>query len=193
MASASGGRRCAANIGLIVNNARMAATNRRGTGRRPERLTAFPAVVSCPADPDSVGPSTEGAMRIYEGSPRQDWEEVLRAIGSFADRERLKELLFLELDAGFLLQGLPCPETGRVDRIRAARRSAPTSCSTTQVGQLIEEATTHRGMATEPHPHVEIANYYEQAHAGDRRVDRRPASRARSSSSSRKARSSSAS
>jgi len=42
-------------------------------------------------------------MRIYDGSPRQDWEEVLRSIGAFADEERLKELLFLELEGGFLL------------------------------------------------------------------------------------------
>ena len=35
-------------------------------------------------------------MRIYEGSPRQDWEEVLRSIGAWADREILKELQLLE-------------------------------------------------------------------------------------------------
>ena len=45
-------------------------------------------------------------MRIYEGSPRQDWEEVMRAVGAWADREPLKELLFLELDGGFLVQGI---------------------------------------------------------------------------------------
>ena len=48
-------------------------------------------------------------MRIYDGSPRQDWEEVLRSIGAFADSERLKEILFLELEGGFLLQGLGLP------------------------------------------------------------------------------------
>ena len=32
-----------------------------------------------------------------------------------------------------------------------------------QVAQLIEEDVAHRGSATEPHPHVNIANYYEQA------------------------------
>jgi hypothetical protein len=52
------------------------------------------------------------AMRIYDGTPRQDWEEVLRAIGAFADREQLKELLFLELDEGFILQGLGVPAGG---------------------------------------------------------------------------------
>ena len=51
-------------------------------------------------------------MRIYDGSPRQDWEEVLRSIGAFVDRERIKELLLLELDAGFILQGMAVPVTG---------------------------------------------------------------------------------
>jgi len=37
-------------------------------------------------------------MRIYDGSPRQDWEEVLRSIGAFADQEHLKDLLVLELE-----------------------------------------------------------------------------------------------
>ena len=50
-------------------------------------------------------------MRIYEGSPRQDWEEVLRTVGAFADGERIKEILFLELEAGFILQGLAQPQT----------------------------------------------------------------------------------
>ena len=52
-------------------------------------------------------------MRIYDGSPRQDWEEVLRSIGAFADRERLKELLLLELEAGFILQGMALPTGAR--------------------------------------------------------------------------------
>ena len=52
-------------------------------------------------------------MRIYDGSPRQDWEDVLRAVGAFADRERLKEILLLELEGGFVLQGLALPEAGQ--------------------------------------------------------------------------------
>ena len=48
-------------------------------------------------------------MRIYDGSPRQDWEEVLRTVGAFADSERLKDILFLELESGFVLQGLGMP------------------------------------------------------------------------------------
>ena len=71
-------------------------------------------------------------MRIYDGSPRQDWEEVLRAIGAFADREKLKELLFLELEEGFLLQGLGLPAGGAIPTRSACSPSAPMSCSTSR-------------------------------------------------------------
>lgn len=101
-------------------------------------------------------------MRIYEGSPRQDWEEVLRAVGSLADRDRLKELLFLELDAGFILTGLALPEAGSWTE-SALLTERTYELLDEQVAQLIEEATAHRGTATEPHPHVDLANYYEQA------------------------------
>ncbi len=102
-------------------------------------------------------------MRIYEGSPRQDWEEVLRAIGSFADRERLKELLLLELDDGFLLQGLTVPNAGAWSESSGQLAKRTYELLDERTAQLIEEAAAHRGTAMEPHPHVEIANYYEQA------------------------------
>ena len=35
-------------------------------------------------------------MRIYEGSPRQDFEEVLRSIGAFLDQRGMREILLLE-------------------------------------------------------------------------------------------------
>ncbi len=45
-------------------------------------------------------------MRIYEGSPRQDFEEVLRSIGAFLDQRRMREVLLLEAPDGFIVQGL---------------------------------------------------------------------------------------
>jgi len=102
-------------------------------------------------------------MRIYEGSPRQDWEEVLRAIGFFADRERLKELLFLEMDDGFLLQGLTVPDAGAWSESSGQLAKRTYEILDEQAAQLIDEATARRGTVTEPHPHVEIANFYEQA------------------------------
>lgn len=52
-------------------------------------------------------------MRIYEGSPRQDFEEVLRSIGAFLDQRGLREVLFVEDPEGFVVQGLvTSSETG---------------------------------------------------------------------------------
>lgn len=102
-------------------------------------------------------------MRIYDGSPRQDWEEVLRAVGAFADRERLKELLFLELEEGFILQGLGVPAVGADMDTMGTLAKRTYELLDDQVAQLMDEAAAHRGEAPGDTPHVEITNYYEQA------------------------------
>jgi hypothetical protein len=45
-------------------------------------------------------------MRIYDGSPRQDFEEVLRSIGAFLDERNMKDILLVEAPDGFIIQGL---------------------------------------------------------------------------------------
>jgi hypothetical protein len=45
-------------------------------------------------------------MRIYEGSPRQDFEEVFRSIGAFLDTRGTRDILMLEVPDGFVVQGL---------------------------------------------------------------------------------------
>jgi hypothetical protein len=45
-------------------------------------------------------------VRIYEGSPRQDFEEVFRSIGAFLDQRTMKEVLLAEAPDGFIVQGL---------------------------------------------------------------------------------------
>jgi hypothetical protein len=45
-------------------------------------------------------------MRIYEGSPRQDFEEVFRSMGAFLDRRGMREVLLVEAPDGFIVQGL---------------------------------------------------------------------------------------
>ena len=44
-------------------------------------------------------------MRIYEGSPRQDWEEVLRSVGAYLDDRGMRGIVFVETDTGFIIQG----------------------------------------------------------------------------------------
>jgi hypothetical protein len=101
-------------------------------------------------------------MRIYEGSPRQDWEEALRSIGAYADRERLKELLFLELEPGFILQGLSLSDTsGWSESTNLHKRTV--ELTEEEVGRLIERRESERGTAGDHVPHLGIENYYEQA------------------------------
>jgi hypothetical protein len=102
-------------------------------------------------------------MRIYEGSPRQDWEEVLRSIGAFADRERLKELLLLELEAGFILQGLALPNDSAWTESEGMLIKTIHELPDNEIGQLIDAAEAKRVAGPAGTPHAEIANYYEQA------------------------------
>lgn len=102
-------------------------------------------------------------MRIYEGSPRQDWEEVLRSIGGFVDRERIKEILLLELDAGFILQGMAMPAAGARTDSEMTLVKITRELPDDEVAELMEVGASKRTSAPPGTPHTEIANYYEQA------------------------------
>jgi hypothetical protein len=102
-------------------------------------------------------------MRIYEGSPRQGWEEVFRSIGAYVDRERIKEILLLELDAGFILQGMGMPATGARTESEMTLIKITKEITDDEVAELMEAATVRRGTAETDTPHAEISNYYEQA------------------------------
>jgi hypothetical protein len=102
-------------------------------------------------------------MRIYEGSPRQNWEESLRAVGAYADQEKLKELLFLELDAGFLLQGLGLQSGGADSDSFGSTAKRTFELTDDQIGEMMDAMEARRGSATTDRPHADIMNYYEQA------------------------------
>lgn len=102
-------------------------------------------------------------MRIYDGSPRQDWEEVLRSIGAFADSERIKELLFLELEGGFLLQGLGLKDSGADSDSYGATAKKTYELTDDQVAELMDANEARRGSAGSDRPHADLTNYYELA------------------------------
>ncbi len=68
-------------------------------------------------------------MRIYDGSPRQDFEEVLRSIGAYLDQRGMKDVLVLEVPDGFVVQGL-------------ALVGGSTSSWSESVGQVTKETMT---------------------------------------------------
>jgi hypothetical protein len=45
-------------------------------------------------------------MRMYEGAPRQNYEEVLRSVGAVLDQRGMREISLNETDDGFIVQGL---------------------------------------------------------------------------------------
>ncbi len=102
-------------------------------------------------------------MRIYEGSPRQNWEESLRAVGAYADQEKLKELLFLELDAGFLLQGLGLQGGGADSDSFGSTAKRTFELTDDQIGEMMDAMEARRGSAVADRPHADLMNYYEQA------------------------------
>jgi hypothetical protein len=102
-------------------------------------------------------------MRIYDGSPRQDWEEVLRSIGAFVDQERLKDLLLLELDGGFLLQGLAMGAGGADADTFGSLSKRTYELTDEQVAELMDASAERRGSAEFDRPKPDLANYYELA------------------------------
>lgn len=103
-------------------------------------------------------------MRIYDGSPRQEWEAVLRAIGAFVDREQLKEILLVELEGGFLLQGLALPKGGADSDSFGALTKRTYEITDDEVAQLMDEREHDRGTegASDP-PRATIDSYFTQA------------------------------
>jgi hypothetical protein len=97
-------------------------------------------------------------MRIYEGSPRQDWEEVLRSVGAYLDDRGMRSVIFLETDTGFIVQGLTVQSsTGTGEQIGQANRETLT-LHDDDVSRFMDEAIKRRGQKTEdPGP-----NHYEQ-------------------------------
>ena len=102
-------------------------------------------------------------MRIYDGSPRQDWEEVLRSVGAFADSEQLKELLFLELEGGFLLQGVGIGDAGNDSDSLGHVTKRTYELTEEHIAGLMDASAGRRGSSEGDRPQAQVGNYYELA------------------------------
>lgn len=101
-------------------------------------------------------------MHIYEGTPRQDWEEVLRCIGQFADNEGLKELLLLEREEGFLLQGLRFLGGGAASDSLGSLGKRTYELSDDRIAEMMDERHADRG-AGPAERDGQVTRYYEMA------------------------------
>jgi hypothetical protein len=102
-------------------------------------------------------------MRIYEGSPRQDFEEVLRSIGAFLDQRGMKDILLVEAPDGFIVQGLVIDTaTGAWSDLAGTQRKETLTFLDDDISRFMEEALARRGTAANP-PDWQRAGYYERA------------------------------
>jgi len=86
-------------------------------------------------------------MRIYEGSPRQDFEEVFRSIGAFLDQRGMKDVLLLEAPDGFIVQGLvPAGQsTGTWSETMGTLLKETLTFLDDDIARFMEEAGARRG------------------------------------------------
>ena len=93
-------------------------------------------------------------MRIYEGSPRQDWEEVLRSVGAYLDERGMRALVFLESDTSLIVQGTAV-STGAGSSWNESMGKAERQTLTLdddKSGTFMDEAMAQRGAGPDPSP-----------------------------------------
>jgi hypothetical protein len=86
-------------------------------------------------------------MRIYEGSARQDFEEVFRSIGAFLDQRGMKDVLLLEAPDGFIVQGLVSSgkATGTWSESVGTQTKETLTFLDDDIARFMEEAAARRG------------------------------------------------
>jgi hypothetical protein len=101
-------------------------------------------------------------MRIYEGSPRQDFEEVFRSIGAFLDQRGMKDVLLVEAPDGFIVQGLVMTAgSGGWNEGMGTQVKETLTFLDDDISRFMDEAASRRGRQPPPPPHV--AGHYETA------------------------------
>ena len=102
-------------------------------------------------------------MRIYEGSPRQDFEEVFRSIGAFLDQRGMKDVLLLEAPDGFIVQGLVVAGAsgGTWSDSMGSQVKETLTFLDDDIARFMDEAVARRGRIPPPPPHQ--AGYHETA------------------------------
>src|SRR5580765_4113326 len=102
-------------------------------------------------------------MRIYEGSPRQDFEEVFRSIGAFLDQRGMKDILLLEAPDGFIVQGLVLSgaNTGTWSESMGSQSKETLTFLDDDIARFMDESVARRGHPG-PEP-VRDAGFYETA------------------------------
>ena len=92
-------------------------------------------------------------MQIYEGSARQDFEEVFRSIGAYLDQRGMKDVLVLEAPDGFIVQGLVISgaTSGSWSDSMGTQVKETLTFLDDDIARFMEEASGRRGGGAEGH------------------------------------------
>ena len=104
-------------------------------------------------------------MRIYEGSPRQDFEEVLRSIGAYLDQHSMRDVLVLEAPDGFIVQGLTTvggSSSAWSESMGQVEKETMTFADE-DIAKFMDEAIARRGRVPGVDPPPPPAGSYERA------------------------------
>ena len=100
-------------------------------------------------------------MRIYDGSPRQDFEEVFRSIGSYLDRRAMHDVLLTEVPDGFVVQGVVLVLNDGVSESMGPQVKETLTFLDDDIARFMDESLARRGTRlTIP---AAPPGYYEQA------------------------------
>jgi hypothetical protein len=97
-------------------------------------------------------------VRIYEGSPRQDYEEVFRSIGAYLDDRGMREVLVVETEVGYIIQGLVIQSTSGWSESMGSAHKETLQIADDDIGEFMDQALAGRGQ-----PKDDIPNRYESA------------------------------
>jgi hypothetical protein len=99
-------------------------------------------------------------MRIYEGSPRQDFEEVFRSIGAFLDERGMRDILLLEVPDGFVVQGLVVAGSASSawSEVIGTQTKETLTFVDDDIAKFMEEAATRRGEGELPPPTANVGH-----------------------------------
>ncbi|MBX3029835.1 MAG: hypothetical protein KF809_06720 [Chloroflexi bacterium] len=102
-------------------------------------------------------------MRISDGRPRPDYEEVLRSLGGFIDQRDMHAILLLEASDGFVVQGLaPSAPDGASPHGAPAPPGGETyTLLDDDIARFMEESRARRGTHVDGAPMT--AGPYERA------------------------------
>jgi hypothetical protein len=97
-------------------------------------------------------------VRIYEGSPRQDFEEVLRSIGAYLDDRGMREILVVETENSFIVQGLVIEASAGSGEALGTAGKETLILADDDVGEFMDKSLANRGV-----PDDAVPDHYESA------------------------------